>query len=78
MPFGGNPLAVFTEANQLSTQQMQCIARELNLSETVFLCAPTAKEADVKMRIFTPGMELPTAGHPTIGTGLLNSSYKIA
>jgi trans-2,3-dihydro-3-hydroxyanthranilate isomerase len=77
VPFGGNPLAVFTEANQLSTQQMQCIARELNLSETVFLCAPTAKEADVKMRIFTPGMELPTAGHPTIGTAFLILATKL-
>lgn len=66
-PFGGNPLAIFDNADKLSAEQMLKIAKELNLSESVFLHKPTA-EADVKMRIFTPGMELPTAGHPTIGT----------
>ncbi|WP_375578403.1 PhzF family phenazine biosynthesis protein [Marivirga tractuosa] len=66
-PFGGNPLAIFDKADGLSAEQMLKIAKELNLSESVFLNQATA-EADVKMRIFTPGMELPTAGHPTIGT----------
>ncbi|ADR23677.1 phenazine biosynthesis protein PhzF [Marivirga tractuosa] len=66
-PFGGNPLAIFDHADGLSADQMLKIAKELNLSESVFLKKPSA-EADVKMRIFTPGMELPTAGHPTIGT----------
>lgn len=66
-PFGGNPLAVFDDADGLSVEQMLKIAKELNLSESVFLHKAN-DEADVKMRIFTPGMELPTAGHPTIGT----------
>jgi len=66
-PFGGNPLAIFDNADGLSAEQMLKIAKELNLSETVFLNKANTK-ADVKMRIFTPGMELPTAGHPTIGT----------
>jgi trans-2,3-dihydro-3-hydroxyanthranilate isomerase len=66
-PFGGNPLAIFDNADDLSAEQMLKIAKELNLSETVFL-NKTSTEADVKMRIFTPGLELPTAGHPTIGT----------
>lgn len=66
-PFGGNPLAIFDKADGLSSDQMLKIAKELNLSESVFLHQPTDR-ADVKMRIFTPGMELPTAGHPTIGT----------
>ena len=66
-PFGGNPLAVFDMADDLNAEQMQKIAKELNLSESVFL-HKSNQDADVKMRIFTPGMELPTAGHPTIGT----------
>jgi trans-2,3-dihydro-3-hydroxyanthranilate isomerase len=66
-PFGGNPLAIFDNAEDLNGEQMQKIAKELNLSESVFL-TPSNNEADVKMKIFTPGMELPTAGHPTIGT----------
>jgi len=66
-PFGGNPLAIFDDADNLSSEQMLKIAKELNLSESVFLNKP-AHDGDVKMRIFTPGMELPTAGHPTIGT----------
>jgi trans-2,3-dihydro-3-hydroxyanthranilate isomerase len=65
--FGGNPLAIFDDADHLTAEQMQKIAKELNLSESVFL-NKSSNEADVKMRIFTPGMELPTAGHPTIGT----------
>jgi trans-2,3-dihydro-3-hydroxyanthranilate isomerase len=66
-PFGGNPLAIFDKADYLSAEQMLKIAKELNLSESVFL-HKASNEADYKMRIFTPGMELPTAGHPTIGT----------
>jgi len=67
-PFGGNPLAIFDSADSLSATQMLKIAKELNLSESVFLNKASQPVADVKMRIFTPGMELPTAGHPTIGT----------
>lgn len=70
-PFGGNPLAVFPDASELSQEQMQRLTKELNLSESVFLLKPTNMEADVKMKIFTPGMELPTAGHPSIGTAFL-------
>ncbi len=70
-PFGGNPLAVFPDARELSTEQMQLLTKELNLSESVFLLASENDDADMKMRIFTPGKELPTAGHPTIGTSFL-------
>lgn len=66
--FGGNPLAVFPDAGGLDPAQMQALARELNLSETTFVFPPTAPDADFKVRIFTPGGELPFAGHPVIGT----------
>lgn len=65
--FGGNPLAVFTDASGLSDDDMQLIARQFNLSETVFLL-PGDQEAAASLRIFTPGHELPFAGHPTIGS----------
>jgi len=65
-PLYGNPAAVVFEADDLPTQTMQRIAREMNLSETVFLVAPTMSEADYRVRIFTPKSELPFAGHPTI------------
>ena len=71
IPFGGNPLAVFPEADGLSDEAMQKITKELNLSETVFLLKPKQENSDISMRIFTPGRELPTAGHPTIGTAFL-------
>jgi trans-2,3-dihydro-3-hydroxyanthranilate isomerase len=67
-PFGGNPLAVFPEAEGLSDEEMQCLAREMNLSETTFVLPPQASEADFKVRIFTPAKELPFAGHPVVGT----------
>lgn len=66
-PFAGNPLAVFVEAGGLGDEQMQAIAREMNLSETTFVSAPEAG-GDAKVRIFTPGLELPFAGHPSVGT----------
>lgn len=66
--FGGNPLAVFPDARMIDPAKFQLIARELNLSETVFLTPPSAGQPHYSMRIFTPGKELPTAGHPTIGT----------
>jgi trans-2,3-dihydro-3-hydroxyanthranilate isomerase len=69
-PFTGNPLAVFVDPPELSTAQMQAIAGELNLSETVFVRSPGAGPA-WPTRIFTPGAELPFAGHPTIGTAVL-------
>jgi trans-2,3-dihydro-3-hydroxyanthranilate isomerase len=70
-PLEGNPLAVFPNASDLSTEVMQKIARELNLSETVFLCPPTRSECAAKLRIFTPGKEMDFAGHPTVGTAYI-------
>lgn len=71
-PFAGNPLAVFPIAEGLADEEMQAIAREMNLSETTFVLPPTdaglAEGATYRMRIFTPGLELPFAGHPSIGT----------
>lgn len=67
--FGGNPLAVFPDAQGIAPEMMQRIARELNLSETVFVTGAEGAAFDV--RIFTPGMELPFAGHPTVGTAML-------
>jgi trans-2,3-dihydro-3-hydroxyanthranilate isomerase len=69
--FGGNPLAVFPEAEGLDTQQMQQIAREMSLSETVFVLPREDTRALCKVRIFTPMNELQFAGHPTVGTGYL-------
>jgi trans-2,3-dihydro-3-hydroxyanthranilate isomerase len=65
--FGGNPLAVFTDVPELPTDFMQNIAREFNLSETVFIVKPRDPRATRRLRIFTPTRELPFAGHPTIG-----------
>ena len=67
-PFGGNPLAVFPEADGLTSEQMQKLAMEMNLSETTFVMKPTRAGADYRVRIFTPRYELPFAGHPVIGT----------
>ena len=67
-PFGGNPLAVFHDAQGLTSEEMQQIAREMNLSETTFVLPPQDKNADFKVRIFTPAAELPFAGHPVVGT----------
>jgi trans-2,3-dihydro-3-hydroxyanthranilate isomerase len=69
--FGGNPLAVFPDAEGLSDQEMQQLAKEFNLSETVFVLPPTDEKADFKLRIFTPAMEVPLAGHPVVGTHYL-------
>jgi trans-2,3-dihydro-3-hydroxyanthranilate isomerase len=66
-PFGGNPLAVFCDQPELSDQAMQTIAREFNLSETVFILPPRDARALRRLRIFTPMRELPFAGHPTLG-----------
>lgn len=68
--FGGNPLAVFLKGDSLSTEQMQRIAREMNLCETVFLCDPDKGAHRKRLRIFTPAAELPFAGHPTVGSAL--------
>jgi PhzF family phenazine biosynthesis protein len=67
-PFLGNPVAVVIGAEGLATEAMQRIANWTNLSETTFLLAPSAAGADYRLRIFTPRMELPFAGHPTLGS----------
>src|SRR5207245_9786495 len=70
----GNPLAVVLDPQDLTAEQMQAIARETNLSETTFVLPPKDRRHAAHVRIFTPYVELPFAGHPTIGTGwvLLN------
>lgn len=67
VPFGGNPLAVVVDADDMSSDEMQTITRWMNLSETAFLLPPTRPEADYRVRIFTLTRELPFAGHPTLG-----------
>jgi len=68
VPFAGNPVAVVLEGGGLTTAQMQGIAAWTNLSETTFVLPPSSAAADYLLRIFTPRMELPFAGHPTIGS----------
>jgi trans-2,3-dihydro-3-hydroxyanthranilate isomerase len=69
--FEGNPLAVFTDGDSLSNDQMQAIAREMNLAETVFVQKPTDERALARLRIFTTQQELKLAGHPVVGTWFL-------
>lgn len=69
--FGGNPLAVLPDARGLADGQMQAIAREFNLSETVFVLPPDDPAHTRKLRIFTPAQEIPFAGHPTVGSALV-------
>src|SRR6202049_5261080 len=70
-PLAGNPLAVITDGDGLSTRLMQAIAREMNLAATVFVQKPTGNRALARLRIFTTKTELPLAGHPVIGTWFL-------
>lgn len=67
-PLTGNQLAVFPDGRGLSAERMQAIAREMNFSESTFILPAEDAATDVRMRIFTPGSELPMAGHPTIGS----------
>lgn len=67
--FGGNPLAVIPDARGLSDAEMQAIAREFNLSETTFVLPPADPANTAQVRIFTPALEMPFAGHPNVGTG---------
>jgi trans-2,3-dihydro-3-hydroxyanthranilate isomerase len=69
--FAGNPLAVVLDPDGLDTAAMQAVAREFNLSETVFVFPPADGSYRAKLRIFTPGRELPFAGHPTVGAAVL-------
>jgi len=74
--FGGNPVAVIPDAEDLTDREFQQIAREMNLSETVFVVPPTDPAAIIKLRIFTPTQEIPFAGHPVIGTFYVLGSLK--
>jgi len=66
--FGGNQLAVFLDGRGLASETMQAIAKEMSFSESTFVLPPARPDTDARMRIFTPGEELPMAGHPTIGS----------
>src|SRR3954469_17239964 len=72
--YAGNPLAVVLDADGLSDAQMQSMASEFNLSETTFVLKPTSADATYRARIFTPSVELPFAGHPSVGTAWLLKS----
>ena len=76
--FGGNPRAVFLDASGLDDALMQQIAREMNLSETVFLLPPSRSDCAAALRIFTPAREVPFAGHPTIGTAWVLAAHGLA
>ena len=67
-PLVGNQLAVFPDGRGLTTGQMQAIAREMNFAETTFILPAERPDTDIRMRIFTPGVEMPMAGHPTVGS----------
>ena len=71
VPLAGNQLAVFTDARDLDELTMQALAKETNLSESVFVLPPSSDDADVRIRIFTPARELPFAGHPTLGAAFV-------
>ncbi len=73
-PFGGNQLAVFPDANGISDETMQLLAREFGFSETTFVLPPRDPSRTCRVRIFTPHRELPFAGHPTIGTAAVLAS----
>ncbi|MDP2621090.1 MAG: PhzF family phenazine biosynthesis protein [Hyphomicrobiales bacterium] len=76
-PLAGNPLAVVLDADDLDKAAMQAIAREFNLSETVFLLKAAQANHNARARIFTPVRELPFAGHPTVGAAVLLANLKI-
>jgi trans-2,3-dihydro-3-hydroxyanthranilate isomerase len=70
VPFAGNQLAVFTDAREIPEERLQPLAREINFSETVFVY-PAAGDGHARIRIFTPSLELPFAGHPVLGTAFV-------
>jgi len=76
--FNGNPLAVFLDGRGLDDALMQQIAREMNLSETVFLFPPSRPDCAAALRIFTPAREVPFAGHPTVGTAWVLAAHGMA
>ena len=73
-PLTGNALAVFTDADGVDGATMQALARETNLSESSFVLSPSTADGNAAIRIFTPTMELPFAGHPTLGTAFVLAS----
>lgn len=73
----GNPLCVFEDARGLTDANMQALARQMNLSETTFVLAATVAGADARVRIFTPGLEMPFAGHPTLGTASVVAALRL-
>ncbi|HEY0794243.1 MAG TPA: PhzF family phenazine biosynthesis protein [Acidisarcina sp.] len=75
--FGGNPLAVFPEASGMTTEQMQSLAMEFNLSETTFVLAPVDPVHTARVRIFNKAGEMPFAGHPMVGTGFVLANLKL-
>ena len=75
--FGGNPLAVVLGADELTERQMQLVAREFALSETVFVCKPVNPSHTAALRIFTPAREVPFAGHPTIGAAVVLAQLRL-
>ncbi len=75
-PFTGNQLGVLPDAEGLSTQAMQAVAREFNFAETTFVLPPSSPQFAAKVRIFTPKIEMPFAGHPTIGTAAVLAHLK--
>jgi trans-2,3-dihydro-3-hydroxyanthranilate isomerase len=77
-PFCGNPLAVFPEAEGISDERMMQIAREMNLSETVFVLKPETENVLRRLRIFTPMREIPFAGHPIVGTWTALADEEVA
>jgi len=66
--FGGNQLAVFLDARGLAAETMQAVTKEMNFSECTFILPAERPDTDIRMRIFTPGREMPMAGHPTVGS----------
>jgi trans-2,3-dihydro-3-hydroxyanthranilate isomerase len=75
--FAGNPLAVFPDARGLTDAQMQALAAEFNLSETTFVLPPDNPQNHARVRIFTPKLEMPFAGHPNVGTGFVLASRMV-
>jgi trans-2,3-dihydro-3-hydroxyanthranilate isomerase len=75
-PLAGNPLCVFEDGSSLDTATMQALALQFNLSETTFILPSTASGATARVRIFTPGFEMPFAGHPTLGTAYVVRELK--
>jgi trans-2,3-dihydro-3-hydroxyanthranilate isomerase len=76
--FGGNPLAVVLGADGLTAEQMQAVAREFNYSETSFVLRPSDPRHTAEVRIFTPTVEVPFAGHPNVGTAFVLASAGVA